>query len=318
MPLASTYTGPPPLTTANVLTSWTWDWTAAALVLLLGAAYVVGVLRVRRRGERWSWTASALFAVGLVAVVIATMSFLGVYAHVLLWTYAVQVVSLLLVAPVFFALGRPLTLARAAGASPPFWRSGSARLLGYPPFATVVVSVVPLLFFFTGWITASLEHAWVYGPTHVVLIAAGFGFFWSNLAYDPLPRSFPLPASALLVFVETVVDALPGMILWLKATPIALSYYVEVGRPWGRSLLADQKLGGQLYWAIGEIVGVPILLLVAVQWMRADERESRRVDRMLDLSVPLGPAGEDEEPLLQQPWWETDPSRLGRRLGGDD
>ena len=319
-PLGSAaYTGPPPLTTSTALSSWTWDWTAAVLVAALAVAYLVGIWSVRRSGGRWPLLPTALFGLGLACVVVATMSFLGVYAHVLLWTYAAQVVSLLLVAPVFLALGRPLGLARAAdrtGRLRRVWHSGSTRVLGYPPFATAVVAVVPLVFFFTGWFEASLRHQPVYGLTHVVLVAAGFGFFWSNLAVDPLPRGFPLPAATLLVFVETVVDALPGMILWLKATPIAAGYYLSVHRPWGRSVLADQKLAGQLYWAIGELVGLPILLIVAVQWMRADEREARKVDRALDLSVPLGPEGEDEEPLLQTPWWVTDPSRLGRPLHG--
>ena len=37
-----------------------------------------------------------------------------------------------------------------------------------------------------------------------------------------------------------------------------------------------------MLWAIGEVVGLPLLLLVVVQWMRADAREAARIDAELD------------------------------------
>jgi cytochrome c oxidase assembly factor CtaG len=246
------------------------------------------------------------------------MSFLGVYAHVLFWTYAVQIITLLLVAPILLVLGRPLLLARTARRSsdrPPansiVWNSAFVRTFAYPPLATVVITVIPLLLFFTPWFETTLTRAAQYALLHVVLLAAGVLFFWSNVAVDPLPRPFSRPVSTLLVFVETIVDALPGLILWLKATPIAAGYYLSVARPWGRSILDDQKLGGQLYWGIGELIGLPLLLLVALEWMRSDEREAKREDRRMDEERP---ARVDIETAtqLETPWWITDPDRLGR------
>ncbi len=55
---------------------------------------------------------------GTGALVLATMSFLGVYQGVLFSARAVQNVLLLLVAPLFLALGRPLTLLIAARPGP--------------------------------------------------------------------------------------------------------------------------------------------------------------------------------------------------------
>jgi putative membrane protein len=37
-----------------------------------------------------------------------------------------------------------------------------------------------------------------------------------------------------------------------------------------------------MLWAIGEVVGLPLLLLVVIQWMRADAREAARIDAELD------------------------------------
>ena len=56
----------------------------------------------------------AFYLGGLGVLVIATMSFLGVYQGVLFYIRSVQTILLLLVVPLFMALGRPLTLITAA------------------------------------------------------------------------------------------------------------------------------------------------------------------------------------------------------------
>jgi hypothetical protein len=46
--------------------------------------------------------------------------------------------------------------------------------------------------------------------------------------------------------------------------------------------LADQKLGGGLAWASGEIPLLLVLIALLVQWSRQDERTARRDDRRAD------------------------------------
>ena len=85
-------------------------------VLLLGRALPgrsCGALR--RSGTAWpAGRIVAFCGLGLGFVVIATMSWVGVYQPVLFYVRAVQTILLLLVVPLFLALGRPLTLAIAA------------------------------------------------------------------------------------------------------------------------------------------------------------------------------------------------------------
>ena len=67
---------------------------------------------MRRTGDGWPpGRAAAFCGGGLGVIVIATMSFLGVYQWVLFYVRAVQTVLLLLAAPLFLALGRPVSLA---------------------------------------------------------------------------------------------------------------------------------------------------------------------------------------------------------------
>ena len=37
-------------------------------------------------------------------------------------------------------------------------------------------------------------------------------------------------------------------------------------------------------WGIGELVGLPLLMLVVVQWVRTDAAEAARIDAELDLA----------------------------------
>ena len=45
--------------------------------------------------------------------------------------------------------------------------------------------------------------------------------------------------------------------------------------------LADQRVAGALMWTGGMFLIVPALAFVLFDWMRADEREGRRVDALL-------------------------------------
>ena len=38
-------------------------------------------------------------------------------------------------------------------------------------------------------------------------------------------------------------------------------------------------LGGQIAWGVGEIPTLIMMIIIAVQWARSDERESKRRDR---------------------------------------
>ena len=51
---------------------------------------------------------------------------------------------------------------------------------------------------------------------------------------------------------------------------------------WGTDALADQQLGGGIAWSVGEIPTVALAIAVAIQWSRADERETKRRDRNAD------------------------------------
>ena len=284
--LASSYTGPPELTVTSALTSWTLDPGGLVLLLVLAVPYVLALRRVRGTGARWPAGRTLAYGAALLGVVVATMSFLGVYAHVLFWVTSVQMALLLTVVPVLLSLGAPVTAVRTASPAAGeradrLLRARPVRFLTFPLVAAVVLAVVPLLVWFTPVQEASMRSWWVFWFLHMAFVVVGLAFFWPVLAVDADPR-LPYAALAAVVFVETLVDSIPGIVRWLSNDIIAPAYYLTIGRPWGRAPLDDQKFGGVMLWAIGEVVGLPLLLLVVVQWMRADAREAARIDAELD------------------------------------
>ena len=310
------YQGPPELTAARVFTSWTLDLPVLLAVLLAGGLYLAGVRRLRRAGQ--PWPASRLwcwYLGGLGTLVIATMSFLGVYQNVLFYIRSVQTILLLLVVPLFAALGRPLTLAIATLPGlgrrlDAFVHSRAARLLTFPAITTVVLVVVPFVLYFSPWYAASLQNDAVRELTYLGLLAPGFVFFWTFLRVDPVPKEYPYLIGLWVSAGEVVGDAVLGLAVLSSQTLLAGAYYHALARPWGPSLRSDQIIGGGALWVLGDLVGLPFLAAQFIQMIREDSAEAAKVDAELDEAEAAAPAESDapaEQPAGTEPWWEKDP-----------
>jgi cytochrome c oxidase assembly factor CtaG len=278
----------PALTVARAFTSWTLDLPVLLVVLTAAGLYLAGARRVRRGGQPWpAGRAVAFLAGGTGALVIATMSFLGVYQRVLFWPRAVQNVLLLLVVPLFLALGRPLSLLIAAwpgvgGRAEAAVRSRPARVLTFPAVTALVLVLVPFLLYFTPWYEAGLRNDAVRELTYFALMAPGVVFFWTLLRVDPVPKAYPYLVSLWVTGIEVVADAVLGLAIIADQHLIAGSYYQALARPWGPSLRADQVIGGGALWILGDIVGLPFLAAQLILMIREDEREAVQVDAQLD------------------------------------
>jgi len=326
------YTGPPELTVGRAFTSWTLDLPVLLAVLAMAGLYLAGARRVRRAGDPWPVARSVAFLAGGTGVlVLATMSFLGVYQGTLFWIRAVQTVLLLLVTPLFIALGRPLSLYIAALPGPgararAVVGSRAARALTFPAITALVLVIVPFLLYFTPWYEAGLRSDAVRELTYAALLAPGLVFFWTLLRVDPVPRAYSYLVSMWVSGAEVVGDAVLGLAVIADQHLIAGSYYLALGRPWGPSLRADQVLGGGALWILGDLVGLPFLAAQLIQFIREDEQEAAEVDAALDAgAAERAAAGTATAGLTQagapddHPWWETDARFTGRfrRPDGD-
>ncbi len=314
--IAPAYHGPPELTVLRAFTSWTVDVPVLAAVLLAAGLYLAGARRVRRAGQPWPAVRTVTFlGGGLGVAVIATMSAVGTYDGVLFWIRALQTILLLLVAPLFVAMGRPLTLAIAAAPGPgdriaAAVRSRPARVLTFPAVTAGTLVVTPFLLYFSPWYAAGLHSGAIRELTYLALFVPGFVFFWTLLRVDPVPRAYPYLVALWVTAAEVIGDVVLGLAVMADQHLIAGAYYHALARPWGPGPATDQVLGGGTLWVLGDIVGLPFLAAQLIQMIREDEGEAQQIDAELDArdaARQAAPAAAGGAPEPDRPWWESDP-----------
>jgi putative membrane protein len=288
------YDGPPALTPLRLLTAWSAQPLLVVALVAIAGLYLYGVRALHRRGDAWSTGRTVAFVGGVATIAYATLGWMGVYDDTLFWAHMAQHMVLSMVAPIFLALGAPVTLALRTlprgprGALRRFLHSLAARLLLNPLVGFALVFGVPFVLYMTGLYEQSLRHDWLHELLHVHFVVAGCVFFWPIVGVDPVPGRFPHPFRLLLLFVTLPAHAWLGISIMTSSTVLAGPYYRALGRPWGPSLLEDQSIGGGLLWAAGDLVGLLVVAALFVQWSRADAREAVRVDRRLDRDERLG------------------------------
>jgi cytochrome c oxidase assembly factor CtaG len=332
MPTLLSYGVPAP-SLGGVATAWRLDPLALLVVLGLAAGYLAGVRRVSARsrtaeGPRWpAARTAAFFGLGLTGLTVVSMGWPAAYAPELFSVYAVQVTMIMLVVPFLLALGRPISLAKAALGDTGRARlehllaSRPARFFTVPVVSPLLLAVAPFLIFFTPLYRLTLTQPGLLPVLHLVLLVIGLGVLVPLWEADTIAARFPYAVALLFAFVELLLDAVPGIIIRLDTHVIAAGYFAALARPWGPSPLHDQQLGGDLLWCVGEAIDVPFLALLVVQWIRSDARDAARIDHALDAADarPLAASGADPDadPAspdgTERPWWEQDASVFGDR-----
>lgn len=308
------------LTLETTLTGWTFDVPSVLFVLVVGGGYAIGV---RRQAEPWPRSRNVAFGAGLALILFITCSFFGRYADILFWARAAQAIVLLMVAPLFLAMGSPVAVAFGALDETGQARlrqvlaSRFARFLTFPATASLLLVVLPWVLYFTAWYPAVVDNPVVDQFTRLVLLVAGFLYFYSRLQLDPVPHRYPHLISIVITFVEVIFDAALGLVLWLGPHIVAEAHYQALHRTWGPSLRLDQIIGAGILWLVGDLAGLPFLGALLHRMATDDAREAARIDRELDEQED----GATEIPTTEQPaeraapaqsatsrlWWEDDP-----------
>ncbi|MEU9125185.1 cytochrome c oxidase assembly protein [Streptomyces sp. NPDC048506] len=340
------------LTVGSLVSSWQLDVPALLLVVAAAALYGWGVVRLLRRGSAWPLVRSAAFVLlGLGALVVATMSGLAVYDHAVFWPAAVQNVLLDLVAPLGLALGDPLRLAvealpeSAAGRVRRVMTGRVVRVLTFPLVSTALVLATELTVYFTPYFATALRVGWLHELMYLHLLAAGCLFVVPVLTHEQtLPAWCTHPVRAGLVFLDGIVDAVPGVVIMTHGTLIAGAWYLHHAPSWAPDAYHDQQIGGGAMLSIAELVALPFLLAILVQWARAERVQTAALDRRLDaelVAVSAAPTPEHDRtpspglaptsspglaptsspaldpaasPDLVRPWWETEQNEVAARV----
>jgi cytochrome c oxidase assembly factor CtaG len=303
------------------------------IILLLAGWYLASARKIRTAGGQWGTGRTIAFCgIGLGFWAIATMSWVGVYQDVLFYARAAQTVLLVLVVPLFLAMGKPLTLLieayPAAGRRvEAMIRSRIAKIVTFPAITPLALVAVPMSMYFTSWYTAVFTSGTIRELTYLILMVPGCVFFWTLLRVDPVPKEYPYGVGMWIAAAEVIGDAFFGIAVIADTNLIAAPHYHAVGYPFGPTLATSQVLGGGIIWILGDFVGLPFLAVQLIQMMREDKVEAAAIDAELDArdaaresarahetpspddAVKPETEGTDEE---SRPWWESDPRLTDR------
>lgn len=288
------YPAPSAPTALSWLTAWRVEWLFLATGLLAIGLYVAGVVRLRRRGDSWPVLRLASWVVGWLLFLYATNGVLGIYGRVAFsWHMTLHMVEAMVV-PIFLVLGAPVTLAlrsvraRTDGTLGPremllaLIHSRFLAVVGNPIFAAVFFFMSLVVFYWTGLFQLALQTHTGHLLMTAHFVLAGYLFAWVLVGVDPGPKRWS-PALRLVVLFATIsFHAFFGVAMISGTTLLGGDFFPTVAMPWVTDPLADQRYGGGVAWAIGELPSLVLALTVAMQWFRTDSAESVRKDRRAD------------------------------------
>lgn len=297
---------PGPLTWGALVATGNLDPISATAIVVVAGTYA---WCFRRAGARS--VDAACFGAGIALWALATVGAIGSYAYVLFWMRALQVLLLLYVVPFFLAQGKPITVLRDAVGRERIDRvlgTRWARVIVHPLTTSLAMLATPWLLYLTSWYTAALENEWVGAATRIVLVAIGFGYFYARLQADPVPRKYPQLISLLISVAETLGDGVLGLVIW-QGPLIAATYYSALHRSWGPDQRLDQTIGAGVLWILGDMVGLPFVLLLMRALSRDERAQAVQVDAELDRTED---AAASEAAAPSGLWWEDDPQMRER------
>lgn len=110
-------------------------------------------------------------------------------------------------------------------------------------------------------------------------LLSGYLFYWVVIGIDPKPRQVEPLTKLAMVFGSLPFHAFFGIALMSMTTVLGGWFYRGLGLGWNGDLLGDQRTGGSLAWASGEVPLVVVMLALLIQWSRSDQRLAQCTDR---------------------------------------
>lgn len=262
---------------------------------MLAVVYLAGVRRLRRRGDTWKAGRTFAWLCGCAVLLFATSSGVGRYMPAMFSMHMAAHMLLSMLAPILLALGGPVTLALralpAAGRDdspgPREWilialHSKLSRFFTHPLVATIIFVVGFYALYFGGIFDAFAGNHAAHVLMNLHFLLSGYLFYWVVIGIDPTPRPIPPVAKLGMVFASLPLHAFFGVVLMGTSTVMAERFYRSLQLSWHTDLLGDQRLGGGIAWAAGEIPLAVVMIALLIQWSRSDQRTAKRLDRAAD------------------------------------
>jgi putative copper resistance protein D len=296
---------PPPPSLRSLLFEYNPDALMIAILIVITALYIKGVIILKKRGDSWPVGRTVAFAIGIALIDFATSGGLGVYALFSFEYHMIAHMLLGMIAPIGLVLGAPITLALRTLPQSRDGQERGVRTLAlsvlHSRYSKVLTNPITALALFDGSLfvlyftdlfgTLMQNHAGhILMNIHFILV--GFLFFNVIIGIDPNPKRYPHILRIVILFGAMSLHAFFSIALMSQTSLIDGGYYESLRTSWITSALDDQNAGGSVGWAMGEIPMLLALISTFILWMREDKRETVRIDRN---EARLAAMGEPDE-----------------------
>jgi cytochrome c oxidase assembly factor CtaG len=260
--------------------------------LLALGLYGYAVVRLRRRGDRWSAGRTIAFVSGVLTVGVAMCTALNDYGMVMFSVHMVQHMIISMVSPILLLLGAPVTLALRAlpagrGRKGPrqllvaVLHSRYMRVITHPAF-TIPLFIASLYgLYFSPLFDFLMGSRAGHIAMMVHFLAVGLVFFWPIMGVDPGPHRPGYVMRMLELFAGMPFHAFFGIALMMASEPMVTTF-LHPPASLGIIPLDDQTAAGGIAWAFSEIPSVIVLVALLFQWYTSEQRQTRRQDRAAD------------------------------------
>lgn len=276
------------------VTAWRIDIIWLVIVLLATTFYLIGVRRLKLRGDHWPLARTMSWLGGMAMLLYITCGPLNVYERYLFSVHMIGHMMLTMAVPVLLVPGAPITLIMRAVAKRQddswgvrewaLWAVHTkwAQFVAHPLVAAVNFAASLVVFYFTPLFSLAtkehLFHEWMI----IHFLITGYLFVQALIGVDPGPKRLDYPIRLMLLIGTLAFHAFFGLALMQGDSLLLADWFGAMGRTWGDTPIGDQKTGGAIAWGVGEIPSAVLTLVVSVQWSRSDNRTSRRLDRASD------------------------------------
>lgn len=280
---------PPEFSPIRLLTEWRIDPLWTVICALLAFFYVAGVVRLVRRGDRWSGGRTFAWLAGIALLWWCTNGALNAYQEYQFSLHMLVHMLIGMAVPVLLVPGAPITLAMRAIAKR---RDGSMggrewilaivhsrylQVIGHPIVAAVIFVASLWIFYFTPIFEWSMRdhlgHVWMV----LHFLGAGYLFVQAIIGVDPGPARPPYPLRLTLLLGTMVFHAFFGLSIMMGDALMLADWFGAMGN--GIDALEDQRVGGGIAWSVGEVPTVIMAIITTIKWSRSDRKEQKRSDR---------------------------------------
>lgn len=275
----------------SLVTVWQMDWMFTGVAALFAVLYLLGLARLRARGDRWPLSRTIFWLAGCLALFWVMSGGAAAFGRVRFDAHMTQHMALMVIVPPLLVLGAPVTMLSRA-ATP---RSDGSRgmrewilailhtryatVVSSPPIAGFLFAGSLVLFYFTPFFTwAMFEHVGHLLMT-VHFLLAGYLFAWVIIGIDPAQKPISPVLKLVTLLVTLTFHAFFGIAVVSATWLIGGDWYTLLNMFPRAELERQQFAGGSIMWGISEVPTAFYALIAGIQWSRSEERAARNYDR---------------------------------------